>query len=77
MAIVMVSTDGARQLEADLLGRAELAVAEDQGAQVLEVLEAGDGAAANDVEGGVQHLADLDLEEAVDELLGVADPRRA
>jgi hypothetical protein len=67
--------DGARQLEADLLGRAKLAVAEDQGAQVLEVLEARDGAAANDVEGRVQHLADLDLEESVDELLGVADPR--
>jgi hypothetical protein len=65
--------DRARELEARVGGAAEFADREDEGAQVVEVLEADDGGLLGDVEGGVEHVAALDAEEAVDELLGVVD----
>jgi hypothetical protein len=65
--------DGPGEDEADLFGGAELAIGVDDGAQVVEVAEADDGAALFDVEGGVEDLAPLDPNEAIDELLGIHD----
>ncbi len=62
MSIVMVSTTAFGKLEVDLGGGAELAVGEDDGAQVVEVLEAGDGGLHRHVEGGVEDLAVFDHE---------------
>ncbi len=70
---MIVSTIGAREFKSHFGGGAKLAVREDDRAQVVEIFEAGDGALLGDLEGRVEHLAVLDLEEAVDELLGVAD----
>lgn len=61
------------ELEADVLGGLELAVAEDDVAQLMEVREAGDRRAHLDLHRGVHDGLHLDAQVAVDELLGVAD----
>ena len=65
--------DRMRERHIRVPGGEERALAVDEHAQVGEVLEADDGRLLGDVEGGVEHVAPLDPQEAVDELLGVVD----
>ena len=62
-----------RELQPHVLGRLELAVAEDGVAQLVQVLEPDDGPALLDLHRGGHDGLDLDAEVAIDELLGVAD----
>lgn len=63
-----------RQLDPDLLGRPKLGIAIEDPADLVEALEADDGRLLHDVEVGVEDVAALDLEVAVDELFRVVDP---
>jgi hypothetical protein len=77
LCIVHVDLDdvdlGLGQLEPHVFGGLELPVAEDDLPQLVQVLEAHDGAALDHIHLGVDDRLELDAQVAVDELLGVAD----